>query len=200
MIEFYTRYPEEYNYILHHFMETELSSDGNTAEKLLEVFLPRYLYREQKERCLRTFKELYDWTADDEVHEISVFHELVLYEFIAYLEGSQDETPNFRALYFDERANEMIEKMSKEEFAEYEECEEDDMTLEEYRDTFYDLTFYEDVLFEDTDFLLVETLADREPLSEKALNELLDAGFDDYIDLFPLEIQKKYRQKRQEYS
>lgn len=193
MIDFYAGCTEEYNYIVHNFLDVALDGDDERPQEVLEICLPEYLLREQKERCLKALRELLEWTADEEIHEMSALHQLILYEFLEYLASTQDDLPDFREIYFDSRSDEMIRKLAEEEYAEY---GEEDMTPEDYQESYYNITFYEDILFEDTDFLFVLTMAEQGRLRSSELERVLGLDMENYIDLFPIKLQKQYREMK----
>ena len=85
MICFQTQYQKLYNHIIHNFLKVEVYNDETDIGDIIEMTLPKYLYREQYNKCLKTFRELYDWTQDKFYHDMTAFHELVLYKFLDYM-------------------------------------------------------------------------------------------------------------------
>jgi fido (protein-threonine AMPylation protein) len=45
---------------------------------MIEEILPKYLYREQYHKCVKTLEEIYYWTRDKFYHELNAIHEFVL--------------------------------------------------------------------------------------------------------------------------
>lgn len=159
-----------YNYIIHKLLETELYSDDSfDIGDQIENFMPKYLFREQYAKCVKTFDELYDWTTDNFYHTLSVFHELALNNFLEFMASYRQNCPDFDKIYFDKKAHEMIKEAAKADFDMQPE-DEQDFTLEECEQFYYDLRCYADSIFLDTDIDL-------------------------YYDILPMDIQKKHQSK-----
>ncbi|WP_127530261.1 hypothetical protein [Paenibacillus kobensis] len=190
MILFNNNRLEVYNYIVHHFLETEIFN-GDEDEEIgdkLELILPKYLFREQYHKCIKIFEELYRWTEDKFYHEMSAFHELALYSFIEYLANMKEDMEEFNNIYFDDKCHSLIKEASQLDFNEY-----NDMSLEEHKDNYYNLFYYSDDLFEDTDFLLIDKLYNRRKLGNTKFEDLLGINIDFYYNILPLDIQNEYR-------
>jgi hypothetical protein len=70
MILFNTHNFKTYNYLIHHFLKIEIfinDEDGDIGDKL-EMILPKYLFREQYQKCIIIFEELLRWTEDEFYH------------------------------------------------------------------------------------------------------------------------------------
>ncbi|MEK4273187.1 hypothetical protein [Paenibacillus sp. FSL R7-0026] len=97
MILFNTNHVKVYNYIINHFLKIEIyndDSDGDIGDKL-EIILPKYLFREQYQKCKVIFEELLIWTEDNFYHNMSAFHELALYAFLEYLSDMRGGNEQF---------------------------------------------------------------------------------------------------------
>lgn len=86
MIVFQTSHQEMYNRIIHNFLDIEVFNGITDLVDIAEEIVPTYLFREQYQKCLEVLKNLYYWTEDNFTHEMSAFHELMLYKFINYME------------------------------------------------------------------------------------------------------------------
>ena len=53
-----------YNYVIHHFLELEVFNGDNDIGDIIEETLPKYLYREQYQKCVMTYEDLFYWTGD----------------------------------------------------------------------------------------------------------------------------------------
>lgn len=95
MILFDTYHQEVYNYIIHQFLEIEIFNEDTNIGDMIEILLPKYLYREQYFKCVKTFEELLQWTSDTFYHQMGAFHELLLYNFIDYMAELQNQLPEF---------------------------------------------------------------------------------------------------------
>ncbi len=192
MIIFQTDYQEIYNYIIHNFLDIEIFDHKEVHEDpmgdMIEFLLPIYLYREQFFKCKKVFQELFDWTEDSFYHQMSAFHELVLYRFIEYMKDVQNDCPNFEQIYFDEKIRLLIKKAGRERVK-----KDEDISLEKYAEEFYDVSGYPDFLFTDTDFLMIDLLYNYRTTVDAGMEERLGINIDYYFELLPRDIQERYR-------
>lgn len=194
MILFSTNRLKVYNYIIHHFLEVEIFNEDEYLDigDKLEMILPKYLFREQYDKCIKIFEELFRWTEDEFYHSMSAFHELALYRFIDYLaDMREDDMKEFDNTYFDDKCHSLIKEASRLDFNEY--YNDIDMSLEEYKDNYYDVFYYPDYLFEETDFLLIDKLYNSRKLGNTNLEEHLGINIDFYYDILPLDIQNEFK-------
>ena len=63
---------------------------------MAECIYPKYLYREQYNKCIKILKELYQWTNDKFYHEMTAFHEIALNGFLEYMSDIQSDCPKFK--------------------------------------------------------------------------------------------------------
>jgi hypothetical protein len=70
VILFATNHQGAYNCMLHHFLKVEVFNGEIDVGDIIEEILPKYLYREQYHKCVKTFEELYYWTGDKFYHEL----------------------------------------------------------------------------------------------------------------------------------
>lgn len=190
MILFQTYHQKFYNYVLHHFLMVEVFNKEVDIGDVIEEILPKYLYREQYHKCVKTFEELYYWTGDTFYHQMNAIHELVLYRFIEYMADLQKALPNFNQFYFDKRCHLLIKEAIELEFKENYE-----IPLDEHEKHFYDVEFYPDSLFEDTDFLFIASLYNNRKFVNTSVEEVLGINIDYYFELLPLDIQEQYKTK-----
>ncbi|RUT30492.1 hypothetical protein EJP77_11680 [Paenibacillus zeisoli] len=190
MILFATYHQEAYNCILHHFFEVEIFNEETDLGDIIEEMLPKYLYREQYHKCVKTLEELYSWTGDKFYHEMNAIHEFVLYKFIDYMGELQTESPDFNQVYFNKRCHRLIKEASQLDFK-----EDSELTLEEHEDYFYDVHYYSDLLFTDTDILMIETLYNYRKLGNTNIEKVLGINLDYYFELLPIDIQEQYKTK-----
>ncbi|MRN54733.1 hypothetical protein [Paenibacillus monticola] len=190
MILFNTNHLKAYNYIIHHFLELEIFNGDEYIDigDKLEIILPKYLFREQYHKCIKIFEELFRWTEDEFYHNMGAFHELALYNFVNYLADMREDVEEFDNIYFDDKCHSLIKEASQSDFNEY-----DDMSLEEYKDNYYNVFYYSDYLFEETDFLLIDKLYNSRKLGNTNLEEYFGINMDFYYDILPLDIQSEYK-------
>lgn len=188
MILFPTENFELFNFIIHNFLKVEVYGDDIDIGDFIELILPKYLYREQFLKCENIFDDLYYWTEDDFYHELTAFHEVVLYYFIEYMGDLRSDEDNFDKIYFNKKIINLIEKASNFDFENY-----NDMSIEEYKDGYFDVHSYIDFLFEDIDFLSITKLYNKRRLGDTFLEDYLGINIDYYFEILPLDIQNKYK-------
>jgi hypothetical protein len=122
---------------------------------------------------------------------MNAIHEFVLYKFIDYMGDLQTELSDFNQIYFNERCHILIKEASQLEFEK--DCE---LTLEEHEESFYDVLYYSDLLFTDTDFLMIDTLYNNRKLGNINIEKVLGINMDYYFELLPIDIQEQYKTKQ----
>ena len=60
---------------------------------------------------------------------------------------------------------------------------------------FFDVEYYLGTLFEDIDFLLIDSLYNNRRLGNTSIEQLAGINIDYYFDLLPLDIQDQYKTK-----
>lgn len=200
MILFNTTHIETYNCIIHRFLQVEIFNELETSDKIddmdigdqIENLLPKYLFREQYQNCVKVYRQLFYWTSDVFYHQMEAFHELALYQFINYMADLRNDMDDFDELYFDEKCHSLIQKSAE---ADYKETDDDSITFEEIIEFYYDVFNYPDVLFTDIDFEIIPSLYNKRILGDTFLEDYLGINIDFYFDILPLDIQKQYGTK-----
>ena len=108
MIVFQTNHQKLYNYIINQFLKKEIFNDDTDVGDMIEFLVPKYLYREQYSKCVKTFEELFFWTKDEFYHSMSAFHELVLYYFIIYMADLRNDMDRFDYIYLNKKSRSLI--------------------------------------------------------------------------------------------
>ena len=192
MILFNTIHIETYNYIIHHFLQLEIFEDLETIDKMddmnigdrIENLLPKYLFREQYQNCVKVYRQLFYWTADDFYHQMEVFHELVLYQFIDYMADLRNNIDNFDELYFDEKCHSLIRGSAEADYKE----DIDNIPLQEVIEFYYDVFYYPDALFTDRDFKVILILYNRRVSGDSSFEHYLGINIDFYFDILSLDL------------
>lgn len=196
MIVFPTKNHEVYNYIIHHFLKVEVYDGCSEIGDIIEMILPKYLYREQYKKCVKVLEELYVWTEDKFYHQMDAFHEIMLNGFLGYLSDIQsDDDEFFYEIYFDDNCHKLIDEVSKKYFEESDDEFDCDFTIDEYKLEFYDISCWFDILFVDEDFLLISEMYNSKEYGNGDIVKKLGINLDYYYELLPLDIQKKYKTK-----
>lgn len=90
MIVFETKRNALYNEIIHELLQIELKVglEFRTDEMAdtMEEIVPKYLRREQYQKCMETIEELFYWTNDKFNYKMTFFHEYILFKFFEYLD------------------------------------------------------------------------------------------------------------------
>ena len=196
MILFGTEHLELFNYIIHHFLQIEIfegRQDASEADDMavgdaIEVFMPKYLFREQYARCVQVFRQLFYWTEDEFCHEMGAFHEVALYGFLNYMSDLREDTEDLDSIYFDEKSRRLIQ-----EAARWDVREDGEATLEEAMELYYNIWNYPDLILEDEDFQVIPALYNRRIKGDPSMENFLGINIDYFFDILPVDIQKKYR-------
>ena len=192
MICFATEHSDVYNKIIHGFLWRDIfCNDDIDIGDIIEEIAPKYLRREQYEKCEKTMIELYEWTGDIYEHDMTCFHELMLSNYLDYLAPLKDNLENFDDIFFDEETKKMIHEVSKKDYKNY--GKEDGLTLKDIEDIFYDLSSYADFLFTDSDFGFLDYLYNERKHNLPIIAEKLGINLDYYFDILPMDIQNKYK-------
>lgn len=190
MVIFQTDHQELYNYIIHNFLKIEVFNEDTDLGDMIELLLPKYLYREQYSNCVKVFNDLFKWTEDSFFHEMRALHELLLYNFIEYMANLQQELPEFNQLYIDPKGHSLIEQAVQND------CAESDMVeFEDYKEIYYDIFSYPDSLFTDTEFLFIDKIYNTRKAGKTFIEDRLGINIDYYFELLPLDIQEQYKTK-----
>lgn len=193
MILFNIKHFELYNYIIHDFLEIEIFGieDEEVISDMAECIYPKYLYREQYNKCIKILKELYQWTNDKFYHEMTAFHEIALNGFLEYMSDIQSGCPKFKKLYFNKKLRKMIKKAAIDDMNEI----DDDFNLKDLEDMYYDINSYADNLFIDMDFLFLDLIYNNHKMGSTLIEDKLGINLDYYFEILPLDIQKQYKTK-----
>lgn len=193
MILFNTQFSQVYNTIIHNFLEIEIFNNDPDIDvgDIIEKLMPKYLFREQYKKCIKTFEDLFEWTQDEFYHEMKAFHELALYYFIESMAELKEDMANFNFIYFDKKSKSLIKKAAKIAFEEFGEIS----AKEWEEELFYDISSYSDYIFEELDFLLIDKLHNSRQLGNDSLEKVLGINIDFYFELLPSDIQEKYKTK-----
>jgi hypothetical protein len=152
--------------------------------------MPKYLYREQYQKCIDVFKDLYEWTNDPFLHTSTAFHEIALYYFLLEMENlKEDIKEDFIEIYYDKEMQKEIDTYIAEDLVELGE----DFDIDILEKQFYDPADFFDEIFEDLDFLELPLLYNEQKLNMPILQKILGINIDYYFDILPIDIQKQYK-------
>lgn len=193
MIYFNSERIKIYCKIIHSYLEVELFGDQEIdIGDEIEYYMPKYLFREQYQKCIDVFTDLYEWTEDEFLHEFTAFHEVALYYFLKGMcELKEDYGENFKLIYYDGELIKEIKECSKKDLEEMD--RQDEFTLEELEDFYYDPYHILDVVYEDVDFLELPYLYNEQKTDMPMLARCMGIDLDYYFEILPMDIQKKYK-------
>ncbi len=80
MILFDTKNDNIYNKLINILLNKKIRS--NEKGDLIELIMPKYIYRKNFYKCEEALMELIRWTNDTYNHRLDVFHQLMLYNFL----------------------------------------------------------------------------------------------------------------------
>lgn len=194
MICFNTHRAVIYNKIIHNYLEVEIFGDpDNDIGDTIECYMPKYLFREQYQKCLEIFTDLYEWTGDKFLHELSAFHEVALYYFLVEMENLKDDMEDyFKKAFYDKEIDNEIKKYCKED---QEELKPDKYTLKELKEFYYSPILISDAIFEDIDFVQLPHLYNEQKANMPYIAQMMGINLDYYFEILPIDIQKQYKSK-----
>lgn len=191
MIIFPNLYYKKLNYIVHHFLDCSVFLEGIDVGDWVEEIFPKYLYREQFQKCMSVLDELYNWTEDQFTHQMTAFHEFALFHFLDLLYSEQEvDEEYFNKTYFDKESIQFIQEMA---MADFEEFDDEEMTQEELVEAYMDVSFYQDILFDDWDFLALPNLQTNRFFDYDEVETRLGINIDYYKELLPQDIRASYK-------
>lgn len=177
--------------IIHNYLEGEIFGDPEIdVGDMIECYIPKYLFREQYQKCIEVFEDLYEWTEDQFMHELTAFHEIALYGFLMEMSSvKEDLEESFEKIYYDNSLKKEIRKYVKQDQEEmnYE------FTIEELEEDYYNPENICDHIFEDVDFLLLSKLYNEQKNKNPIIAELMGINLDYYFEILPMDIQKQYK-------
>lgn len=186
----YTEHQDLYNHLIHYFLKVTAFKNSKSLDKVIRNSIDKRLWREQYYKCKTAYLHLYSWSDDSLSHELSIFEESILYQFLQYIAQFQNLS-TFKQNFFDEKGRELIKEAAKKDKENMEE-EFDDWDTYDFEESYYHLINYEDALFRDCDFTTLDYLFSLHDLGNEKLEKHLGIYLDDFFELLPLDIQKKY--------
>lgn len=171
-------YSEFYNHVIHHFMEVEVFFKEAKVKFFLKKFANKRLVKEQFDKCFKTMNELFYWTDDISYHDMEVFHEVMLYDFLMYIAGLQEKILDFEDQYFDSVGFDMITSIAK---IEQENTPEE--SLDSIKEYYFDVRGYENGIFLDMDFLDIVEFCNDHTFQDDHLIHRLGVNMDYYFDI-----------------
>lgn len=193
MICFNTERNAIYNKIIHSYLEVELFGDlRNDISEEIECYWPRYLYREQGQKCTEVFEDLYQWTGDKFLHNLDAFHEVGLYYFLNEMDCIREEFgERFEDIYYDEEIKISIDYYIKQDQKELDE----EYTKEYLKENYYSPFHICMEIYEDIDFVLLPYIYNEQKEEIPIVAEALGIDLDYYFEILPMDIQKQYKNK-----
>lgn len=193
MIIFNTNRSKLYCKIIHSYLEGEIFGDPEIdVGDMIEDYFPKYLYREQYQKCIDVFKDLYEWTNDLFWHQLTAFHEMALYYFLRGMsELKEDMAEAFVEIFYDKDIKKEISqyaKLDKEEL-------NNEYTIKELKEFYYDPYYICDEIFEDIDFVELPHLYNEQKANMPIIAKSLGINLDYYFEILPMDIQKQYKSK-----
>ncbi|MBQ9266974.1 MAG: hypothetical protein IJ217_01630 [Clostridia bacterium] len=193
MVNFNTSRMVIFNKIIHSYLECEIFGDvyTNIGENI-ESFVPpkfKYLYREQYARYIEVFKDLYEWTSDIFIHEMSAFHEIALYYFLLEMESVEDNMKeDFKKIYYDSSLRKEIHERARKDKKEL----GNEYTIKELEEEYYHPNYMTDEIYEDVDFLNIDHLYNEQKENIPYMAKILGINLDYYFEVLPMDIKKQY--------
>lgn len=178
---------EIYCKIIHSYLEGEIFGDSEVdIGDVIESYMPKYLFREQYQKCIEVFKDLYRWTNDLFSHELTAFHEVALYYFLREMNNiKEDMQEDFEKVYYDKELKREIEECAKKDKEELKE-----FTIQELKENYYNPDDISGEIFEDIDFIELPYLYNEQKANMPTIAKQLGINLDYYFEILPIDIQK----------
>lgn len=179
--------------IIHNYLEGEIFGDPEIdIGDLIECYMPKYLFREQYQKCLDVFEDLYIWTNDKFWHELTAFHEVALYYFLIEMENvKEDMKEDFKKVFYDKK---LIDDIQKYVEADKKQMEED-FPIKIIEGYYYNPIDICDDIYEDIDFVEIPHLYNEQKANMPILAKTLGINLDYYFEILPIDIQNQYKSK-----
>lgn len=174
MILFETCYNEIFNLTIYHLLKSE-SKKG--IDNIIEEITPKYLRREQFNKCVATFTKFVEWMNDDYYHHLVPLTKVLLYQFL--------NRSCMQSALVDLKKNKFFQSKLKIVTANYILKEED------INKNLYDVKWYINNLFVDKYIIDIISLEDPKELKIYLKNKSIDISV--YSEILPLEIQKSLK-------
>lgn len=173
MILFETKYIEIKNIAIHYLLKYSFNETDDIND-LVDNIVPKYLRREQFDKCKQTFINLLNWTSDKYYHRLDSLSKIVLYYFLK-------ENNNIDKLrYFKKFQNEITKKIEKHQL------EKDDIL-----ENLYNINWYLEIFANEFLIVNIEALYKNKQL-KNYLQE--NSGLAQiYLDILPKSIQDEFK-------
>lgn len=178
--------------IIHNYLEGEIFGDPDIdIGDMIEDCIPKYLFREQYQRCIEVFEDLYEWTEDLFWHDLTAFHEVALYYFLMEMSDiKEDMEDDFVKVFYDKELKKEITKCAREDKEKMPE-----FTIKEHEESYYNPQYICGEIFEDIDFVELPYLYNEQKANMPFLAKQLGINLDYYFEILPMDIQKQYKSK-----
>ena len=187
MIIFQTQHQYFYNKVIHNLLEVFIFNDKSNVDDEIEKYMPKYLYREQFQKCVKTFNDLFNWTVDKFFHDMLAFHEVALYNFLVYHRDFHKKSIKLNKQVFDDEVEKELDNVIKEELK-----LDNETNYEELYNYYHDVFNYIDELFIDIDFDFIEYIYNFHSMGIETLEKTLGINLDYYFEILPIDIQNKF--------
>ena len=191
MIQFNTNRSKIYCKIIHNYLEAEIFGDSEIdIGDVIEDYMPKYLFREQYQKCVEVFRDLYEWTSDPFLHDLTAFHEVALYYFLKSMyQLKEDMKEGFKTVFYDKNLINEINKYIKKD---QEECGYE-FEIEILEDSYYDPDSICAAIYEDIDFVELPHLYNEQKANMPVIAKMMGINLDYYFEILPMDIQKQYK-------
>lgn len=156
-----------------------IKRDSEEVLEFLEDFFPSHLCREETQKCINVLHDLYEWTEDNYMHNLSSVHKHALSKIFEGYFNVKEDFENDRS-----KGERNIYKFSIKNIEDYEPYE-----IEVLR-KINDRSFYEEDLFDDLDFSYIEDIVHLYQTNKNAFR-IMGVNLKNYLELMPKDIRKQ---------
>ena len=178
--------------IIHNYLEGEIFGDPEIdIGDMIEDYMPKYLFREQYQKCLEVFKDLYAWTSDEFWHELTAFHEVALYYFLMEMQNlKNDMKEDFKKVFYDK---ELIDTIQKYVEIDKKEMDDDDFPIDILEGYYYNPSYICEDIYDDIDFIELPYLYNEQKANMPIIAKTMGINLDYYFEILPIDIQKQFK-------
>ncbi|MBD7966647.1 hypothetical protein [Paenibacillus gallinarum] len=171
------------NSILDIFVDMFVEFAGNLPfEEMYADVFPQHLSNEEDD-CKKEIMQLRQHITDNFPHTLMPLHEFILYKVLDYMNDALD---------LDEQEDIFNEQLK----IYYEKYDEISDQTSELLDSFQNINYLIDLIFEDVDFLDVGILYQMYIMDQTNFEKRFNVNLDNYVDLMPADVKKEYEKIR----
>lgn len=177
MILFENHQLELYNSFINNIIKIEKEENSDLGDTI-ERIMPKYLRREQFNKCVKALNDIYNWSKDTINHDLDIFHKNVLYHLLKNINTMCQNNKNLKNKYFNKEIKSLINKELKK-----------DKNAEK---NLYNISWYIYNLYSDDSYIdIINLFKNNENIEYLFQNN--EELIREYYDIMPNVLKEKYK-------